>query len=86
LCTDVLEHVEEKCINAVLDHLQFLSKKAIFIVVALRSSNKLLPDGRNTHILIKSRWWWLNELKKRFPSGHELRQSNRFKIHFLWYR
>ena len=86
LCTDVLEHVEEKCIKNVLDHLQMLSRKAIFIVIALRESNKVLPDGRNAHILIKPRIWWLGQLKSRFPNGRELRQGNKNKIHFLWYK
>lgn len=83
-CTDVLEHVEAECIDAVLDHLKELSKKAFFSIIALRPSNKNLPDGRNAHILLKSREWWFEELKKRFPGGKQLNKKNRNKLYFQW--
>lgn len=83
-CTDVLEHVEEEFIDNVLDHLKELAQKAFFCIVALREANKTLPDGRNTHILLKPREWWMRQLKKRFPGGIDLNHRNRNKIHFQW--
>jgi len=83
-CTDVLEHIEEEFIDNVLDHLRDLAEKVFFGIVALRPANKTLPDGRNTHILLKSREWWLNQLKERFPAGKELPQRNRNKVYFQW--
>lgn len=58
VCTDVLEHVEPERVGAVLQHIGQLARRAIFVVVCLRPSNKVLPDGRNAHILLQSRSWW----------------------------
>lgn len=58
VCTDVLEHVEPDRLTAVLNHLQLLARKAIFLVVNLRESNKTLTDGRNAHLIIKPAPWW----------------------------
>jgi hypothetical protein len=66
ICTDVLEHVEPECTMAVLDHLQALTKRMIFASISLKSANKILADGRNAHINIRSSEFWLVEFKKRF--------------------
>lgn len=58
VCTDVLEHVEPEKIGNVLAHIDGLARKAIFLVVCLRPSNKMLPDGRNAHLLVRSKAWW----------------------------
>lgn len=57
-CTDVLEHVEPERLHVVLRHLRMLARKAIFVVVATRPSNKTLPDGRNAHLIVESAQWW----------------------------
>lgn len=66
ICTDVMEHVEPECTSAVLDHIQFLTKKLAFFSISLRPANKVLSDGRNAHINQRSPEYWLRELKKRF--------------------
>lgn len=58
VCTDVLEHVEPDKLDAVLQHLQVLARKAVFLVVATRPSNKTLMDGRNAHLIQESDTWW----------------------------
>ncbi len=58
VCTDVLEHVEPKKLEAVMGHLQSLARKAIFLVIALDPANKTLSDGRNAHLILESRTWW----------------------------
>lgn len=60
--TDVLEHIEKERLPVVLDHLKMLARKAIFVVVCTKESQKMLPDGRNAHLIIKPAWWW----KKKF--------------------
>lgn len=57
-CTDVLEHIEPEKVGTVLKHIRALARKAIFVVVCLRPSNKLLGDGRNAHLLVRSKAWW----------------------------
>lgn len=58
VCTDVLEHIEPEKLPTVLKHIDGLARKAIFLVVSLRDANKLLPDGRNAHLIVKPAAWW----------------------------
>lgn len=66
VCTDVLEHIEPDCLDAVLDHLQELTKKLIFLSVATRPAVKVLPDGRNAHLIQEDPDWWMPKLFCRF--------------------
>lgn len=66
ICTDVLEHVEPECTKAVLDHLAQLTKRLIFLSIALKPAVKVLADGRNAHINLRSSEYWLREIRKRF--------------------
>jgi hypothetical protein len=59
VCTDVLEHVEKDCIYEVLKDLLSLTKRVLFLNVSTRPARKILPDGRNAHILIQPSEWWL---------------------------
>lgn len=62
VCTDVLEHIEPECLDNVLAHLRSLARKALFIVVSTKASNKVLSNGKNAHLIIRPARWW----KKRF--------------------
>lgn len=66
LCTDVMEHVEPECTENVLDHLQALTRRMIFMSVSLVPANKILSDGRNAHINLRPMEWWLTQMRKRF--------------------
>lgn len=66
VCTDVMEHIETECLDAVLDDLQRLTKRLLFLDVACRPAKKFLPDGRNAHITIQTPNWWLGKLLARF--------------------
>tara|TARA_Y100001951_G_C11202993_1_gene218263 strand:+ start:237 stop:755 length:519 start_codon:yes stop_codon:yes gene_type:complete len=65
LCTDVLEHVEPQCIEAVIEHLVSKFNKKALLSIALQKSKKILKDGRNAHLLIRTPHWWI-ELLQRF--------------------
>jgi len=70
--TDVLEHIEPEKLDAVLAHLRALARKAVFVVVSLKDSNKVLADGRNAHLIIRPAKWWL----KRFvEAGFTIRRA-----------
>ena len=58
VCTDVLEHIEPERLPKVLAHLQLLARKAVFVVIATRPSNKTMEDGRNAHLIVKDAYWW----------------------------
>src|SRR3990167_9032059 len=66
ICTDVLEHVEPECTQAVLDHIQSLTRRVAFFSISLRKANKFLSDGRNAHINLRETEYWLREIRKRF--------------------
>lgn len=70
-CTDVLEHVEPDKLDRVLAHLKLLARKAVFVVIALRPSNKTLDDGRNAHLIIESADWWTAQLTGAGFTPHE---------------
>lgn len=66
VCGDVLEHVEPELIDNVLDDLQTLAKKAVFLVIATRPAKKILPDGRNAHLIQQPPAWWLPKIMDRW--------------------
>jgi hypothetical protein len=66
VCIDVLEHIEEDRIDAVLDHLEELTEAVGVFTVATGPAHKVLADGRNAHILQRPPEWWLPRLMCRF--------------------
>jgi 2-polyprenyl-3-methyl-5-hydroxy-6-metoxy-1,4-benzoquinol methylase len=66
VCTDVLEHIEPECLEEVLDDLQRVVRNVGFFVIATGPANKVLPDGRNAHLIQESARWWLPKLCQRF--------------------
>ena len=66
VCIDVLEHIEEDCIDDVLDHLESLTEAVGLFTIDTGPAMKSLPDGRNAHILQRPPEWWLPRLMCRF--------------------
>lgn len=56
--TDVLEHVEPERLAAVLRHFHQLARRAVFLVVSLVETAKILEDGRNAHLIVQPADWW----------------------------
>lgn len=69
VCTDVLEHIEPNCLLNVIKHLDFLSSKGLFLSIATVKGDKFLEDGRNNHLIIGNKKWWL----KQFPKNWQVR-------------
>jgi 2-polyprenyl-3-methyl-5-hydroxy-6-metoxy-1,4-benzoquinol methylase len=69
ICTDVLEHIEPECLDAVLDHLRGLTKSVLFAVVSTRPAKKFLSDGRNAHLIVEPWTFWQEKLSSRFDIG-----------------
>jgi len=63
VCTDVLEHVEPEKLGSVLDHLNALAGRALYVVIATRPANAVLPDGRNAHLLVRDAEFWVEKLR-----------------------
>jgi hypothetical protein len=64
-CTDVLEHIEPEYLDAVLAHMYALAEIGAFLSIATRPANKVLPDGRNAHLIQESPQWWVDKLVAR---------------------
>ena len=66
VCTDVLEHIEPDLIDKVISHIYSKTKRLAFLVIATRPAKKFLADGRNAHLIIENKDWWLERLSKYF--------------------
>lgn len=62
-CTDCLEHIEPDKLDTVLAHLRSLARKALFVVISLKLTAKILADGRNAHIIVRPANWWKKRLE-----------------------
>lgn len=66
VCADVLEHIEREHLFAVLNDLQRVTKNIGVFYIATEAAIKILPDGRNAHLIQESLEWWLPKIMKRF--------------------
>lgn len=66
VCTDVLEHIEPELLDNVLDDLKRVTTKVGFLSIHTGPAQKVLPDGRNAHLIQEGLEWWLPKLWARF--------------------
>lgn len=87
--TDVLEHIEPERLDAVLTHLRLLARKAVFAVISLKDSNKVLADGRNAHLIIRPANWWKKRVEaigftvSRRPDCARVKKSHEWSVVLL---
>ncbi len=79
-CIDVLEHIEESFIENVINELRNITDKLAYFTIALKPAGKILKDGRNAHILLKSEDWWLNLIKSKFNFKEVNKHPKRLKL------
>jgi hypothetical protein len=65
-CGDVLEHIEPDCLDAVLLDIKRCAKKSALLIISTRPAKRILPDGRNAHLIVKDAEWWHNKLSEFF--------------------
>jgi 2-polyprenyl-3-methyl-5-hydroxy-6-metoxy-1,4-benzoquinol methylase len=63
ISTDVLEHVEPEFLDQTLEFLKEKSNR-FYHLIALAPSKVILPDGRNAHLILKSKDWWRDKFVK----------------------
>jgi hypothetical protein len=78
-CIDVLEHIEPECLDEVLDDLERLTEVVGLFTVHCGPAVKVLPDGRNAHLIQQPPEWWLPKIMDRW----ELQSFNR-DDHGFW--
>jgi hypothetical protein len=64
---DVLEHIPEEELDAVLAEMAKLSKDAL-LVIDTAPAKAILSDGRNAHVCLHEEAWWHKRLKAYFPT------------------
>jgi len=62
--TDVLEHIPEEDIDWVLGECFAFARKFVYMNIASYPAQKVLPNGWNAHITIKSPEWWRDRVEK----------------------
>ena len=62
ICTDVMEHIPESGIDAVLAEIDDYARKFSFLSICTREARKKLPNGENCHLTIRPESWWLDKL------------------------
>ena len=78
-CIDVLEHIEPALLDNVLDDLHRVTANVGVFTVHIGRAAKVLPDGRNAHLIQQPPAWWLPKFLERF----ELANFNRVAMGFL---
>lgn len=66
ICTDVLEHIEPEFIDNVMAHIASLTKRLAYLSACTIEAKKTLSDGRNAHLLIKDKDWWIAKVLEYF--------------------
>lgn len=67
ICSDVLEHIPERDIDAVIDELFSFATKFVFASVCCRPAKKTFPDGTNLHVCVQPMMWWVERFSNRKP-------------------
>lgn len=65
-CIDVLEHIEPDYLDTVLLDLKAITRRVGFLTVHTGPAMKVLPDGRNAHLIQRPSSWWLPRLCRHF--------------------
>jgi len=77
-CIDVLEHIEPDLLDNVLNDLEYVTRGVGVFTVHTGPAKKILPDGRNAHLIQQPPSWWLPKFMERF----ELVQFRRMEMGF----
>ena len=66
----MLEHIEPECLDAVLDDLRRVTRKAGLFEVSTVLGGTHLPDGRDAHLIVEPLEWWRPKIEARFRVEH----------------
>jgi len=72
VCNDVMEHIEPHLLDNVLAHISEVARKGAMFTIAHTAAKRIMPDGRNAHLIQEPYEWWQLRLRKHFPVVQEL--------------
>lgn len=61
---DVLEHIEPEFLEDNLRLIDSLFTKKALLVIASYPAGKILPTGKNAHLIVEDDRWWEEKIKK----------------------
>lgn len=79
-CIDVLEHIEQDRVDAVLDDIARLTQRCAYVTISCQPAKRILPDGRNAHITLHPPHWWLEKLDEKFLIGQFMGDLRGFAV------
>lgn len=62
ICSDVLEHVPEELVDAVLLELFGYAERFVWMSVCCRPAKKHFENGQNMHVTVKPYDWWIRKV------------------------
>jgi hypothetical protein len=81
-CIDVLEHIEPDRLENVLKELAAITTRVGFFSIHMGPAGKVLPDGRNAHLIQQPASWWLPRVSNYFEVLHL--QRHQMMGHGIW--
>ena len=78
---DVLEHIPENELPALLEKMKGLAREALFIVDT-KPASMILPNGENAHCTLHPHSWWKAMLARFFPTLVPIRVARRSRAAF----
>lgn len=83
ICVDVLEHIEPDKLDAVLEHIWLKTNKIFYFKACTVEAFGKLPDGRNLHLIIEDKDFWLDKISKYFDLEKEAKSITSTSRH-IW--
>jgi hypothetical protein len=68
-CLNVLDHVEPECLDDVLAHMALCTLETCIMVISMRTSSRIMKDGRQAHICLLPAEEWRAALERHFTVG-----------------
>ena len=62
ICTDVIEHIDEKDVDWILEEIFSYARKFVLLTIACYKALKTFKDGRNVHVNVKPQKYWKDKL------------------------
>lgn len=78
---DVLEHVPEDKLDAVVGHMARLCRNAIIVIDTVQAE-AVLPNGENAHCTLRSHDWWRQYLGRHFNYVEPIRVTRSTRAAF----
>lgn len=78
---DVLEHIPEEEMDAVLSEMAKVATHAL-LIIDIAPAKATLSDGRNAHVSLHDESWWQDRLAQYFPSIRPFKINRPHRVAF----